>query len=100
MQNLDRSTKYSYILETEQDRKIKVDNEEIIFQNGIFCSMPLNSDVQFKDCIAIPVSEDITDITFKAYSDKRCSINIFNQQGKLLKTFYLQANTLTDLSIK
>ena len=96
LEGVEKSTRYSHILETDEDRTVIVDGEEIIFQNGIFCSMPLNSDVQVKDFLAIPISENITEISFTAYSDKRCAINIFNQQGKLLKTYYLQANELTD----
>lgn len=94
LEGVEKTSRYSHILSAEE-KEITVNKEKLVFQNGIYCSMLENSDVHVKDFLAIPVSEDITEISFKAYSDKKCSINIFNQQGKLLKTFYLQANTVT-----
>lgn len=90
----------SFVMTNIKDRTITINGVEQKFDNGIYCSMLLNQDVQMKDFTVIPLSTDIKNISFDGYANKRCSINVFNQQGKLLKAFYLQGEKLSSFNLE
>lgn len=100
LKNVDKVTTFSYVLTPETESNTRFKNEDSKFENGLYCSFLLNQDFQVKDFVPISLNETITKISFEGYADKRCSINVFNQQGRLLKTFYLQADKLTDFEFE
>lgn len=99
LNNLNTVSSKSYVMTDNKDKVITIDGVEHKFDNGVFCNMLLNQDVQIKDYVAIPISNDVKSVTFDGFANKRCSINIFNQQGKLLKTVYLQGDKLTSYAL-
>lgn len=100
LENVTSVSAFSYVLTPETEKNTRFEKENSVFENGLYCSLISNQDIQVKDFVPITVDEKITKINFEGYSGKRCSINIFNQQGKLLKTFYLQADKLTDFQFE
>ncbi len=93
-------TNQSYVMTEETEKATRFKNENSTFKNGIYCKLLENQDFQLKDFIPITLDEKITKVSFECFSDKRCSINVFNQQGKLLKTFYLQADKLMNFEFE
>lgn len=100
LENVSTVSTFSYILTPETEKNTRFANEDSVFENGLYCSLISNQDIQVKDFVPIKLDEKITKVNFEAYAGKRCSINVFNQQGKLLKTFYLQANKLSDFTLE
>lgn len=100
LENVSTVSTYSYILTPETEKNTRFANEAGVFENGLYCSLISNQDIQVKDFVPIKLDENVTQVNFEAYAGKRCSINVFNQQGKLLKTFYLQANKLSDFTLE
>lgn len=98
LKGLDKKTDLSYIIKNDADKIIKVNEKEIKFTNGLFCKMLSNQDFQIKDFVSIPVNKDIKEVSFDGFASKNSSVNVFNQQGKLIKTFYLQPNKVTTFS--
>ena len=89
LKDVTKSTDYSYILSEKTQRILVSDNSNTEYDNGLYCKVLKNQDFKAKDFVNIPIKKEVKKISFNAYSDTRCSINMFNQQGKLLKTFYL-----------
>lgn len=100
LENVSKVTTYSYVLTPETEKNTRFAKEDSVFENGLYCTLLSNQDFQGKDFVPISLSDDITKISFEGYAGKRCSINVFNQQGRLLKTFYLQADKLTDFEFE
>lgn len=95
LQGVNYKTDFSYILE-ENQLSLKVsDSETKQFTNGLYLISLLNQDFNFKDYLKINIPNNVNKVKFHAFSEASSSINIFNQQGKLLKTFYLKPNALT-----
>ena len=95
LKGLTKTTNSSYVITEKSQKSVKVDNKDLEFENGLFCKMLSNQDFQIKDFVGVPVVKEVKNISFEGYSDKNCSVNVFNQQGKLLKTFYLKPNTVS-----
>ena len=95
LKGLTKKTNYSYVL-PENERNLTINNQVLEFENGLLCKNLQVSDFQLNDYVGIPITKGIKTVSFKAFSDNSASINIFNQQGKLIKTLYIQPNVLTD----
>lgn len=95
----EQNTEYSNILDTTQ-RNLTISENVFAFDNGLHCKSVLNEDIKYTKYIGLNVPIGVTSINFKAYSVHSSSINIFNQQGKLLKTFYINPNVLTDCNFE
>lgn len=93
------NTEYSNILESSQ-RTLAISDNVYTFDNGLYCKSVLNEDIKYTNYIGLSVPIGTTGINFNAYSEHSSSINVFNQQGKLLKTFYINPNVLTDCSFE
>lgn len=94
LKGLDKSANSCYVIKEESQKSVKVNNQDIKFENGLYCKMISNQDFHIKDFISVPMDKGVKKISFEAYSDVNSSVNIFNQQGKLLKAFYLKPNTI------
>ena len=92
------NTDYSYVL-SEEERVLSLSETEIYtFDNGIYCKSLSNEGIQYSDYIGLSIPSTVKNISFTCYSDGVNSINVFNQQGKVLKTFHVNSNILTDFS--
>lgn len=90
---LNKKADFSYIIEKEEDKNIVLNDTSVItFDNGIYCKTLQNQDFKLTDYIGISLLDTIKTVTFDAFSENNTSLNIFNQQGKLLKTVYLKPN--------
>lgn len=99
LDGLDKKTDLSYVLGTDNEKTIYLNNQSIYYSNGIYCKNLDTSDMLLNKYINIPLNGEVNTISFTAYSNTSSSINIFNQQGKLLRTFYIKPNVLNALSI-
>lgn len=100
LKGLSKSSKNSSIISSDSDLlSINVGNVTHKYDNGILCNLVGNIGFRYTDYISVPLNSDITEVDFVSYSDSKCAINIFNQQGKLLKTFYISPNIETAHSL-
>ncbi len=98
LKGLDKKTDSSYIIKEEAGKTVKVNGQDVKFTNGLYCKMLSNQDFQIKDFVSIPVNKAIKEVNFEGFASRNSSVNVFNQQGKLIKTFYLQPNKVTTFS--
>jgi hypothetical protein len=94
-----KHTNYAGVLEDESLRTVNVNGANVIHSNGIECRIVGNPSIQYREYLSVPVKSGLTKVTFKAFSESNSSINLFNQQGKLVKTFYVKPNNLQEFSI-
>lgn len=100
LKGLSKSTKNSSIISDGSELlTITVNNIEHKYDNGILCNLVGNTGFKYTDYISVPVQTDVKEVNFVSYSNSKCAINIFNQQGKLLKTFYIDSNVETSHSL-
>ena len=95
----EQNTDYSNVLDKTQLSLTILENV-FVFDNGLHCKSVLNEDIKYSNYVGLSVPSEVTGINFKAYSEHSSSINVFNQHGKLLKTFYISPNNLTDCSFE
>ena len=94
-----KNTNYAGVLEDASMRKVVVDGVEINHTNGIECRIVGNPSIQYKEYLSVPIKSGISKMKFKGFSNSNSSINLFNQQGKLVKTFYVKPNVLQEFEI-
>lgn len=83
-----KSTKYNEVI-TDNIKELEGSS---LYKNAIKAVLQENVGFNQNDYVNIPIGKGLTNINFVGYSKYKCSINVFNQQGKLLKTFYLEPN--------
>ena len=94
-----KHTNYAGVLEDASMRKINIDGIEVNHTNGIECRIVGNPSIQYKEYLSVPIKSGLTKIKFKGYANSNSSINLFNQQGKLVKTLYVKPNVLQEFEI-
>ena len=97
----EEKTSFSNILTEEKDRIFMKNNEKCVAENGLICKIIQNQDFTFDDYIAIDISNNYKSVEFMAISNLDCSVNVFNQNGHLLKTFRVKSenNDIYSLSM-
>lgn len=90
-----KSTTNSKILKSVEERTLKINDEDYIADNGMICNLVSNQDFQAKDYLSLSVKDKYKSVSFDCLSPVNCSVNIFNQSGKLVRTFYIKPNNLT-----
>lgn len=96
IQGIEKATDYSYVLGDGQ-KVVNVSETEVYnFNSGIYCKSLLNEDIKYSEYIGLSIPNGVKNISFVGYSDCSNSINVFNQQGKLIKTFYINPKTITN----
>lgn len=89
------ATTYSTLL-TDEEKTVVSQGKTYKAENGVLCEIVKSQDYASKNYIVLPIEDKINSISFDCYSDVKCSVNVFNQNGKLLKTVYVSPNTITN----
>ena len=94
----EENTKNNTLLLNSEERVFSLSDETIEAENGIACNIVANNDYNIKDFIMLSVKDKYRFVSFDCLSNVNSSVNVFNQNGKLLKAFYIKPNTLTHCS--
>ena len=89
------STKNTKILGLKEDRTFTINENSFVADNGISCNILASQDYKSKDFLSFNIKDKYKGISFDCLSPIDCSVNVFNQNGKLIKSFQIKPNILT-----